>query len=129
MSYRIGITPNRRAATRFVGQVVRSIQKAFADTPDVSQAEVARRLGVDRSLINRQLRGSQDMSLGRVAEIAWALGYSLGLVLEKIDSRDLGNMPPMPTPAPPQPTGFKVIEIKASSGAPQTVEEKSKEFA
>jgi hypothetical protein len=57
MSYQIGITPSRRAATRFVGQVIRAIQKAFADTPDVSQAEVARRLDVNRSMINRQIRG------------------------------------------------------------------------
>jgi plasmid maintenance system antidote protein VapI len=76
-SFQIAIEPNRRAAARFVGQVRRSIQKAFAEEQKkrgLSQADIARAIGVNRSVINRELKGFKDITLGRVAELAWVLG-------------------------------------------------------
>lgn len=79
MSFRISITPSRRAAGRFVAHVRRELQKALAleearGPEGVKQADIARAIGVNRSVIHRELRGHADLTLGRVAELAWAMG-------------------------------------------------------
>lgn len=74
-SFRLSVSPHRRAAARFVNKVHRCLQKAYAQSPEITQTAIANALGVHRSVINRQLRGQKDMSLGRVAELAWAMGY------------------------------------------------------
>jgi DNA-binding IclR family transcriptional regulator len=85
-SFQIAIEPNRRAAARFVGQVRRALQKAFAEEQKkrgLSQADIARALGVNRSVINRELKGFKDITLGRVAELAWVLGRSPAFDLDR----------------------------------------------
>ena len=74
-SFQLSVTPHRRVAARFVSAVRRRLQRAYAEAPEIRQTDIARALGVHRSVINRQLRGHQDMTLGRVAELSWALGY------------------------------------------------------
>lgn len=76
-SYRTGISGNRRAASRFVAKVHRQIQKAYEGrrSEGVTQTSIANAIGVHRSVINRQLNGREDISVGRVGEFAWALGF------------------------------------------------------
>jgi DNA-binding transcriptional regulator LsrR (DeoR family) len=75
MSFQITISPNRKAAARFVTAVRRAIQKAYTEEQEsgLTQTTIARALGVHRSVINRELRGKKDLTLGRVAELAWAM--------------------------------------------------------
>jgi DNA-binding CsgD family transcriptional regulator len=76
-SFQITLTPNRRAAARFIGQVRRALQKAYIEEQTargLSQSEIARALKVHRSVINRELKGLRDISVGRVAELSWAMG-------------------------------------------------------
>lgn len=76
-SFQITVTPNRRVAARFVNDVRRTIQRKLVERAAESglrQSHIARALGVHRSVINKELRGTKDMTLGRVAEFAWALG-------------------------------------------------------
>lgn len=76
-SFQITISPSRRAAGRFIGNVRRAIQKALVEEKrktGLTQSEIARRIGVHRSVINREIRGRADLTLGRVAELAYALG-------------------------------------------------------
>ena len=84
-SFQISITPSRRAAGRFIGSVRRALQRTLAEEREhtgLTQAEIARRIGVHRSIINRELQGRQDITLGRVAELAWAMGKRATLSLE-----------------------------------------------
>ena len=77
MSFRITISPKDQAAGRFVSRVRRGLQKAFAEEAHkrgLTQSDLARAIGVNRSVISRELRGHKDLSLSRVAELAWALG-------------------------------------------------------
>ena len=77
MSFRITISPNDQAAGRFVSRVRRELQKALAEEAQrrgLTQSDLARAIGVNRSVISRELRGHKDLSLSRVAELAWALG-------------------------------------------------------
>jgi len=76
-SFRTTVTPSRRAAARFVQDVRRAIQEALAEEEarrGLTQSDIARAIGVHRSVINREIRGYKDMTLGRVAELAWAMG-------------------------------------------------------
>lgn len=49
-----------------------------------NQAKIAEKIGVDRSVINRQLTGAADISVSRVGEIASILG-------RKVEFRISGN--------------------------------------
>ena len=77
MSFRITISPKDQAAGSFVSRVRRGLQKALAEEAQkrgLTQSDLARAIGVNRSVISRELRGYKDLSLSRVAELAWALG-------------------------------------------------------
>jgi plasmid maintenance system antidote protein VapI len=59
-----------------VSLVRRALQKAFAEehrSSGMTQTDIANAIGVHRSVINRELRGQKDITLSRVAELAWAL--------------------------------------------------------
>lgn len=91
MSYQITLAPNRKAAARFIGKVRRRLQRGLAENPNVTRSQIARELGVHRSVITRQLQGHADMSLGRAAELAWAMGYRSKFELEKVGGGDGGS--------------------------------------
>lgn len=76
-SFQISVTPSRRVAARFIAHVRREIQKALAEEgarKGLTQSDLARGIGVHRSVISRELRGYKDLTLGRVGELAHALG-------------------------------------------------------
>ncbi len=96
-SFQIAISPSRRAAGRFISRVRRSLQRALVEESEISginQSRVADAIGVHRSVVSRELNGLQDITLGRVAELAWALGREIEfeLVVPKILS-GTNNLP------------------------------------
>lgn len=101
-SFQITVSPNRRAAARFVARVHRAISEAYveqAQKDGKTQSEIARMLGVHRSVINRELRGASNLTLGRVAELAWAMGKKPTFKLEDdVDAVGTNNrLPAAPT--------------------------------
>ena len=110
-SFQITIPANRRAAARLIGDVHRSLLTAFGQKSDegLTQSEIARMLGVHRSVINRELRGAKDMTIGRVGELAWAMGKKAVLTLEDVRAKPLANSHPDPAPS------FQTLTKSASS--------------
>lgn len=94
-SFQLSVSPSRRAAARFVNRVRRSLQKAYAEQKEIKQTDIAEALDVHRSVITRQMRGYRDMSLGRVAEIAWALGLEPEFNLRRSEIGDGANQAPV----------------------------------
>jgi transcriptional regulator with XRE-family HTH domain len=95
-SFRISLTPSKRVAGRFVSSVRRAIQKALAEEQrdsGLTQSDIARKIGVHRSVINRQIQGREDMTLSRVAELAWALGRKPVFDLPKTTHAAGSNLP------------------------------------
>lgn len=95
-SFQIAISPSRRAAGRFISRVRRSLQLALVEEGQLSgvnQSKVADAIGIHRSVISRELNGRQDITLGRVAEIAWALGREVEFNLPRVDCRAGCNVP------------------------------------
>ena len=97
-SFQITITPSKRAAGRFISKVRRSIQKALAEEHQKSgltQSAMARAIGVHRSVINRELVGRKDITLGRIGELAWALGRVP--IFDLVESSAQAGMMPIKT--------------------------------
>jgi transcriptional regulator with XRE-family HTH domain len=93
-SFQISITPTKRGAGRFVASVRRALQKAFAEESrerGLTQSDIAREIGVHRSVIHRELHGFKDITLGRVGELAIAMGRKPRLDLPKIQVADGTN--------------------------------------
>lgn len=96
-SFRISITPSRRVAARFVTGVRRKILKALEEEGQktgLKQTDIARAIGVHRSVINRELRGKKDLTLGRVAELAFAMGREPSFDLPAVTMHAGSNLPP-----------------------------------
>ena len=96
-SFRLSITPHKAAGARFIARVRRELQKALAEehaSPrKLTQAEIARVLGVHRSVINRQLLGVENLTLGRVGELACVLGREPEFVLREPEEIPGANHP------------------------------------
>lgn len=77
MSYRFSIDPKNRLIGRWVTSVIDAIQRAYAEEADsrgLTQAEIARVLDIDRSVVNRRLTGETNLTLRSIGELAYALG-------------------------------------------------------
>ena len=82
MSYQIKLDPKSRKAARFIAQLQKKIQRAFLATGKTQQ-EVATSLGVDRSVINRRLTGSANLTARTIAEFAFA--FDKDVYIEFVD--------------------------------------------
>ena len=87
MTFALRIDPKKRAAGRFIGQVRDVLIQAVlsAEKDGVNRAEIARRINCNRSRITRQLRGTSDLTLRSIAEIAWAIGMKPEILLSKVE--------------------------------------------
>ncbi len=105
-SFQISFKPGRRIGARFVTGVRRKILQAREvenKKRGLKQTDLARDMGVHRSVVNRELRGKKDLKLGRVAEYAHALGR-VPLFDIPEDGRPLGsNLPEPAKPSAPVP--------------------------
>jgi len=71
MSYRMQIDPKSRKAARFISRLQKTIQKALIAS-GMTQQQVAEVLEVDRSVINRRLKGNANLTARSIAEFAYA---------------------------------------------------------
>ena len=97
-SSQIALAPSRRAAGRFIAKVRRKILEALVEehaASGMTQSDIARVINVHRSVINRELRGRKDITLGRVAELAFALGRAPSFELVKPAMKLGSNMKPV----------------------------------
>lgn len=95
-SFQIAIKPNRLAAGRFVNRVRRKLQEALVadqERTGITQSKIAAAIGVHRSVISRELNGRQDITLGRVAELAWAMGREIEFALPVVEAEAGQNVP------------------------------------
>jgi predicted transcriptional regulator len=59
----------------------------------LKQADLARAIKVHRSVINRELRGKKDLTLGRLAELTWAMNRVPVFECPEITLRTGTNLP------------------------------------
>jgi hypothetical protein len=112
----------------------RSLQKIFIEEKrrgGMTQAAIARLLNTHRSVIHRELAGQKDMTLGRVAELAWALGREAQVIFPKPVVAEGQNSRADPKPSPPRRDaaltsddnkGYKLTESPTSEGKSRLLE-------
>ncbi len=96
-SYRFQINERSRQVGRMVGAAQRSLQQAFSEAKDecgFTQAELARKLEMDRSLLNRQLTGESNLTIRTLADLAWSIGRTLDVRFLKPSSEGTANEQP-----------------------------------
>jgi hypothetical protein len=85
-----------RHAGRFIGRVrgelLRALAEKKAKTP-LPQQVLAEKLGIQRTLINRQLSGEADLSLRSLADLAWAMDMEISFELKKPQAKAGQNQP------------------------------------
>jgi|SRR5258708_22403013 hypothetical protein len=80
MSLVFDIGERGRRVARFIGKVHRELQDALEHekkTRGLTQQQIASLLNVNRSVINREFLGGGNLTLRRLAELAWALGWDI----------------------------------------------------
>ena len=82
MSYQLKLDGKSRKAARFISMLQKKIQQALVDSGK-SQQEVAKILDVDRSVINRRLTSSANLTCRSIAEFAFA--FDKDIVFDFVD--------------------------------------------
>lgn len=123
-SFQIALSPHKRAAGRFVLSVRRTLQRAFLEEQQKSgltQSAVAREIGVHRSVINRELRGDKDITMGRVAELAYLLGRKAILSFpERAQKEGANALPAIPEVTASESGSFKLVGFEEPVPSGQT---------
>lgn len=76
MSFQMRLDARSRKSARFIARVHKQMQEAFArhyKTTGITQQNLADKLGVHRSFVNRKLSGEGNLTLRTIADFAWAL--------------------------------------------------------
>lgn len=72
MSYQLRIDKRSLKVAKFISRLQSAIQSALAES-GMTQQEVAEKLGVDRSVVNRRLKGKANLTARSIADFAFAL--------------------------------------------------------
>lgn len=83
ISYIFDIGERARKVGRFAASVREGLQYALFTEKGrrkLTQQQIASMIGVNRSVINRQVMGTENLTIRRVAELAWAIGWDVELI-------------------------------------------------
>jgi hypothetical protein len=89
-SFHFDIGSRARHAGRFIGRVRNELLRALAEKKAKAafpQQALAEKLGIERSLINRQLAGEANLSLRSLADLAWAMDMEISFELKEPTAR------------------------------------------
>lgn len=108
---------------RLVVDVTNELEIALEDQ-GMSQADLARLLGRSRSIISRQLSGTANLSLGKLAELAYAIGkrfeFSLSDAQQAQGHQRLRLMSSQPVPEGAPTVNVGVATLRPSGPATPT---------
>ncbi len=100
-SYLFDIGDRPRKVSRFIAHVCAELQRALVEEKSrrkISQQSIAKKLGINRSVINRQFIGEENLTLRSIAELAWALDWEPDFRLRKnevdVGQNDTRNVVP-----------------------------------
>jgi transcriptional regulator with XRE-family HTH domain len=82
MSYRLKIDRRSLKSAKFISKLQSEIQRALVES-GMTQQEVAERLGVDRSVVNRRLKGKANLTARSISDFAYVLDREVRLELVK----------------------------------------------
>ncbi len=87
--------PKDEAAAAFVSEVGRLLQSALVERKGldkITQQEIASRLGIDRSRVNKCFSGYANLSLESLAELCWAMDVEPRIIFTQLlGDREINN--------------------------------------
>lgn len=95
-SYEFNIGAKARAGTRFLSDVRDEIHRAFSvekGKRKITQLMIAERLGVNRSVVNRQIMGLENLTVKSIGELLWAIGWEPHFEARELDEFGANHMP------------------------------------
>ena len=95
-SFHFDIGSRARHAGRFIGRVRGELLRALSKRKSegrLPQQALAEKLGIERSLINRQLAGESNLTLRSLADLAWAMDMEISFELKETTTRAGQNHP------------------------------------
>jgi transcriptional regulator with XRE-family HTH domain len=94
-SYHFDIGSRAQKAGRFIARVRDELVRVLSEKKrdGLTQHALAQRLGVNRSVINRQLSGESNLTLRSLADIAWAMDMELSFELRHPEKAPGRNEP------------------------------------
>jgi hypothetical protein len=95
-SFHFDIGGRARHAGRFIGRVRGELLRALSlrkSEGGLPQQVLAEKLGIQRSLINRQLAGEDNLTLRSLADLAWAMDMEISFELKKPMAKAGQNQP------------------------------------
>jgi|SRR5215469_17649830 len=66
------------AGAEFMARVISEIQRAVSTEKverKITQEAIAKKIGTSRAVINRQIKGYENLTARRIGEILWAIGW------------------------------------------------------
>jgi hypothetical protein len=118
-SHEFKIDERSRIGSRFISDVREELQRALFSEKDergITQQAIASKLGVNRSVVNRQFMGLENITVRRVAELLWAVGWEPHFEARKIvqgdgmnEFADVCDMEFIPSSSSP-PKEFEIAE-------------------
>lgn len=96
MSFEFSFHPKDEASSTFVSRVGRLLQRALERRKQrdrLTQQQLAERLGVDRSRVNRCFSGYNNLTISTLAELAWALNARIRIDIDLCEEDPGCNLP------------------------------------
>lgn len=94
MSFDFELSPKEEASSEFVALVGDKLQRALIrrkKREKFTQQQLADKLGVDRSRVNRCFSGSNNLTISTLAEIVWALDGRIVFDIVEDEADQLGS--------------------------------------
>ena len=88
--------PKQEAAASFVSETGRGLQSALLSRKalkKITQQQIAERLEIDRSRVNKCLSGYANLTLESLAELCWAMDVKPFVVFEQLLPGTAANFP------------------------------------
>ncbi|MBN9008473.1 MAG: helix-turn-helix domain-containing protein [Rhizobiales bacterium] len=119
--FQFDVGDRARKTGRLVGRVRDELVRALADKrlkERITQQGLAKKLGVHRSQINRQLSGEANLTLRSLADLAWAMNMDVVFELREPASPAGSNEPPETSTVGHAPAKILDGRRRMPSGAP-----------
>jgi transcriptional regulator with XRE-family HTH domain len=93
-SFVFDIGERSRRVSRVLGKLRSDLQEAFVyekKVRKITQQKIAENLNVNRSVVNRQLIGKENLTVKSAVELAWAMGWEAKIEIFKPDNLAISN--------------------------------------
>lgn len=92
MSYQLKIDKRSLKQSRFISALARAIQTELINS-GMTQQEVAEKLGVDRAVVNKRIRGDANLTSRSIADFAYAFDKDVMVTFVSPNTYEFRNSP------------------------------------